>query len=116
MSQKQSEHYRNYHLENLNLNDNENEVVDEKNYDEKDNLFKNTVWQDLAEFRKKLSIYDPHIIKSYIRKNLNDDVAEIREQFNNEFKNIPNDDILKREVMVLLGELGITIYHTKKRE
>jgi hypothetical protein len=98
MSQKQKEHNDNYHLEDL------NETKDTPD------VLKNTVWEDLSDYRKRLSIYDPQVIKAFIKKNLSDDVINIKKQFDEEFKETPNDDILKREVMILLGELGITIY------
>ena len=98
MSQKQKEHNDNYHLEDL------NETKDTPD------ILKNTVWEDLSEYRKRLSIYDPQVIKSFIKKNLSEDVIKITKQFDEEFGELPNDDILKREVMILLGELGITIY------
>ena len=104
MSMKQKEHYKNYHLEDLNLNDD-----DEK--DKKEEILKNTVWEELAELKKTLSTYDPSVIKSYIKKNLSNDVIEIKKNFYKEFGNLPNDNILKREVMILLGELGIVIYN-----
>ena len=50
---------------------------------------------------------------SNIKKYLSDEVIEIRKQFDREFKDFPKDDIFKREVMILLGELGITIYQKK---
>jgi hypothetical protein len=101
MSQKQKEHKENYHMADLNINDDDKDTTD---------VLKNTVWEDLADYRKRLSIYDPDVIKLFIKHNLRDDVIKITDMFDEEFKDIPNDDILKREVMILLGELGITIY------
>lgn len=104
MSQKQKEHNDNYHLEDLNINETKDTP----------DVLKNTVWEDLSDYRKRLSIYDPQVIKAFIKKNLSDDVINIKKQFDEEFKETPNDDILKREVMILLGELGITIYKKPK--
>jgi len=109
MSQKQKEHNDNYHLEDLNETKSiESEV--------KDDIFVDTIWEELSGFRKTLSIYDPEIIKSYVKKNLGDEVIDIRKKFNEEFKNYPKGSVFKREVMILLGELGITIYHQPKED
>lgn len=104
MSRKQQEHNKNYHLEDLNEIEDTNETKDP--YE----ILKNTIWEDLSDYIKRLSIYDPVIIKTFIEKHLKADVIEIRKNFNIEFRNVPNDDELKREVMILLGQLGITIY------
>lgn len=113
MSRKQQEHNKNYHLEDL------NEIEDTKDTnDTKDSyeILKNTIWEDLSDYRKRLSIYDPEIIKTFIERHLKADVIEIRKNFNIEFRNVPNDDELKREVMILLGQLGITIYRDNSND
>ena len=77
---------------------------------------KGTLWEDLNEMRNQLRAYDIQVVKKYISEEMPNEVDAIREQYYKEFANVPEDDELKFEVLVLLAELGIEIYREPEDE
>lgn len=71
---------------------------------------KGTLWEDLNEMRNQLREYDIQVVKKYISEEMPHEVEAIREQYYKEFADVPEDDKLRFEVLVLLAELGIEIY------
>ena len=71
---------------------------------------KGTLWEDLNEMRNQLRAYDIQVVKKYISEEMPDEVEAIRDQYYKEFEDVPEDDELRFEVLVLLAELGIEIY------
>ena len=71
---------------------------------------KGTLWEDLNEMRNQLREYDIQVVKKYIAEEMPHEVDAIREQYYKEFADVPEDDELRFEVLVLLAELGIEIY------
>jgi hypothetical protein len=71
---------------------------------------KGTLWEDLNEMRNQLRAYDIQVVKKYISEEMPHEVEAIREQYYKEFEDVPEDDELRFEVLVLLAELGIEIY------
>jgi len=90
-----------------------------KNKEEKINLNEvsndsyNKIWRELKEMRNDLKCFDIQTVKDYVKIHLSDDIKNIRDEFHKQFDEISNDDELKIEVMILLGELGIKIYKKK---
>ena len=98
---KNNDLFDNYLSDNSPDDDDVSEDTDEKH--------EPTIWDELNDMRDKLRGFDIRTVKSYINSYLKDDVAEIKKQFHTQFDNIENDDDLKIEVLILLGELGIQI-------
>ena len=71
---------------------------------------KGTLWEDLNEMRNQLRSYDIQVVKKYISEEMPHEVEAIRDQYYKEFEDVPEDDELRFEVLVLLAELGIEIY------
>ena len=71
---------------------------------------KGTLWEDLNEMRNQLRAYDIQVVKKYIAEEMPHEVEAIRDQYYKEFEDVPEDDELRFEVLVLLAELGIEIY------
>ena len=71
---------------------------------------KGTLWEDLNEMRNQLRTYDIQVVKKYISEEMPHEVEAIRDQYYKEFEDVPEDDKLRFEVLVLLAELGIDIY------
>jgi len=71
---------------------------------------KGTLWEDLNEMRNQLRAYDIQVVKKYISEEMPHEVEAIRDQYYKEFEDVPEDDELRFEVLVLLAELGIEIY------
>ena len=69
----------------------------------------NPLWIELNDMRDKLRCYDIEIVKSYIKNVLSNDVIVIKKEFHKQFDDIVDNNDLKIEVMILLGELGIQI-------
>lgn len=67
------------------------------------------IWKELNDLRNKLRGYNIQLVKNYIKKELANDVVEIKKKFHQDFDNVDDNDCLKIEVLVLLGELGIQI-------
>jgi hypothetical protein len=77
---------------------------------------KGTLWEDLNEMRNQLRAYDIQVVKKYISEEMPHEVEAIRDQYYKEFADVPEDDELKFEVLVLLAELGIEIYREPEEE
>ena len=77
---------------------------------------KGTLWEDLNEMRNQLRAYDIQVVKKYIAEEMPHEVEAIREQYYKEFEDVPEDDKLKFEVLVLLAELGIEIYREPEED
>jgi len=70
------------------------------------------IWKDLEAMRNDLrSCGQLDLVKSFINENLGKEVDEIKKMFHEEFNHLPNDDLLKFEVLQMLGEIGIKIYY-----
>ena len=74
----------------------------------------NPLWIELNDMRDKLRCYDIEIVKSYIKNVLSNDVIVIKKEFHKQFDDIVDNNDLKIEVMILLGELGIQINKNTK--
>lgn len=70
----------------------------------------NNIFSELNELRDRLRDYDMKTVKNYIKTNMTDDVENIIKAFHTDFDNVPDNDKLKIETLILLGELGIIIY------
>lgn len=91
-----------------------NENVEDKNNlnnDLEDDY--NKLWKELLEIRNDLRCFDIQTVRDYVKIHLSDDIKNIRDEFHKQFDKIDNNNKLKIEVMILLGELGITIYKKK---
>ena len=66
--------------------------------------------------RNQLRAYDIQVVKKYIAEEMPHEVEAIREQYYKEFEDVPEDDKLKFEVLVLLAELGIEIYREPEED
>ena len=123
MSKKQQEHNKQYHYSNLlidNETDDETESSDNKTTDS-DNLsissVKYTLWDELMEMKDILrDLGDIKIIRNYIKENMGEEVDNIVNEFHKQFDDVEEDDDLKIEVLILLAELGITIYKPPKKD
>jgi hypothetical protein len=70
-----------------------------------------SIWKDLEAMRDDLrSCGQLDLVKSFINENLGKEVDEIKKMFHEEFDHLPNDDLLKFEVLQMLAEIGIKIY------
>ena len=106
---KQEQQIKNNDLFDNYLSDNSPDIEDNTVSEDNDEKHEPTIWDELNDMRDKLRGFDIRTVKSYINSYLKDDVAEIKKQFHTQFDNIENDDDLKIEVLILLGELGIQI-------
>ena len=106
---KQEQQIKNNDLFDNYLSDNSPDIEDNTVSEDNDEKHEPTIWSELNEMRDKLRGFDIQTVKSYINTYLKDDVAQIKEQFHTQFDDIENDDDLKIEVLILLGELGIQI-------
>ena len=71
-----------------------------------------SLWKDLEKMRCDLrECGQLDLVKSFINKELGKEVDEIKKMFHEEFDKLPNDDLLKFEVLQMLGEIGIKIYY-----
>jgi hypothetical protein len=68
------------------------------------------IFGELKELRNSLSKCDLDKAKIFIRDCLSDDVLILQEGFTECFKDIPQTDPLRLEVLQTLAELGIRIY------
>lgn len=116
MSKKQKEHDEHYHYT--------NHLDDEGDCDEKNSTDDSDegdyeipeIWKELNEMRDKLRGFDVQIIRRYINSELKDDVEKIIDEFHKQFDDVDNEDDLKTEVMILLGEIGIQINKPKQKK
>ena len=123
MSKKQQEHNKQYHYSNLlidNETDDETESSDNKTTDSDDlsiSSVKYTLWDELMEMRDTLrGVCDIKIIRKYIKENMGSEIDNIVNEFHKQFDDIEEDNDLKIEVLILLAELGITIYKPPKKD
>lgn len=144
MSQKQQEHKTHYHYSN-HLNDSEtddesssenktssefssedlvkstnierlyiNDSDDDKTHEDDP---KYILWEELNEMRDTLrKCGDINKVKKFIKEEMGGEVKQIVREFHRLFDNIKEDDDLKIEVLILLAELGITIYKPPKKD
>jgi len=69
------------------------------------------ILSELKEMWELLAITDIQTIKRYCKTNLSDDEKkELIDQYNKDFAQLPNDDKVKVNVLLLLSHLGITVY------
>ena len=120
MSKKQMEHNENYHYTKHIDDEGDCKSDDEGDYDEgdckSDDYEIPEIWRELNEMRDQLRGFDIEIVRNYIDTELKDDVEKIREEFHKQFDDVDNDDDLKTEVMILLGEIGIQINKPKDKK
>lgn len=75
------------------------------NYD-----FKNQFYEDLSYCIDKIKQLDIKNVKSFISNNLKKEREDIIKDFHNSFDKVPDNDVLKIKVLLLLGTMGIIIY------
>jgi len=144
MSQKQQEHKEHYHYSN-HLNDSEtddesssenktssdfssedlvkstnierlyiNDSDDDKTHEDDP---KYILWEELNEMRDTLrKCGDINKVKKFIKEEMGGEVKHITNEFHRQFDDVEDDDDLKIEVLILLAELGITIYKPPKKD
>ena len=117
MSKKQIEHNENYHYtKHIDDDDEGDRKSDDSTSYDSDDYEIPEIWRELNEMRDELRGFDIEIVRNYIDTELKDDVEKIRGEFHKQFDDVDNDDDLKTEVMILLGELGIQIYKPKDKK
>jgi len=117
MSKKQTEHNENYHYTKHIDDDDEGDCKsDDSTSCDSDDYEIPEIWRELNEMRDQLRGFDIEIVRNYIDVELKDDVEKIREEFHKQFDDVDNDDDLKTEVMILLGEIGIQINKPKDKK
>ena len=87
-------------------------IFTKKNIDNEDNKNKKIVIETLCEIEKikePIKSLDINDVRKYVSEYMEFDVKELIDNFNKEFKNIPDNDIIKKQVLLTLGELGIYI-------
>jgi hypothetical protein len=114
MSKKQIEHNENYHYT-KHIDDDEGDCKSDDSTDCSSDDSIPEIWRELNDMRDQLRGFDIEIVKNYIDTELADDVEKIREEFHKQFDDVDNNDDLKLEVMILLGELGIQINKPKEK-
>ena len=70
---------------------------------------KKGVWDDLNEIRMSLTNLTIKQINDYVSNNP-DDVETLKKNFIEKFKDIPDDDPLRIEYLITLGQMGVIIY------
>ena len=73
-------------------------------------------WNDLKDSLELLETFSKDEIKDFVKNHMAEEVKEIQEQFEEDFKGIPDDEPFKFEVLCLLGKLGINIYDKEEEE
>jgi hypothetical protein len=68
------------------------------------------IFEELKELRNSLSTCDLEKAKIFIRDCLSEDVLKLQEGFSTCFKDLPQNDPLRLEVLQTLAELGVRIY------
>ena len=58
----------------------------------------------------ELEKYGKEAVDFVISQHDEEEIKELKKKFNEDFKDIPDTDTLKLEVLSLLGKLGINIY------
>ena len=114
MSKKQIEHNENYHYT-KHINDEGDYKSDDSTNCDSDDYEIPEIWRELNDMRDQLRGFDIEIVKKYIDTEMKDDVEKIKEEFHKQFDDVDNDDDLKTEVMILLGELRIQINKPKEK-
>lgn len=92
----------------LEVDDNQLEFVKGKLTNEEDKK-EHPVWTELREIVEQLQKLDNRKMHSYVDLYCEKEKAELSELFKKEFKDISDDDPLKKEVLLLLGYLGIVV-------
>jgi hypothetical protein len=85
------------------------EVDDEE---KKKDILLGTMWQEISDIQKKLSVFDRSQVHKYVKEHMQDEVIDIQAKFKEEFKHYKRDNPLRIQVLLLLSSLGITIYET----
>jgi len=96
----------------LEVDDNQLEFVKGKVSNEEKK--EHPVWTELREIVEQLQELDNRKVNSFIDLYCEKEKAELTTLFKEEFKDIPDDDPLKKEVLLLLGYLGIMIMKDDK--
>ena len=68
------------------------------------------IFEELKELRNSLSTCDLEKAKIFIRDTMAEDVLKLQEGFTTCFKDLPQTDPLRLEVLQTLAELGVRIY------
>ena len=85
-------------------------VKEMKNDDIKEKPSLKDEWNEIKKMVCELEKYGKEAIDIVISQHDEEEVEELRNKFNEDFKDIPDTDTLKLEVLSLLGKLGINIY------
>ena len=64
----------------------------------------------LIKLRESLNGETLEQARLYIRDYMADDVIKLQKSFNDTFKDIPTNDKMRIEILMILAELGISIY------
>ena len=87
--------------------DDEYEGDDEE---KKKDILLGTIWQEISEIKQKLSVFNRSQVHKFVNDNMKEEVKDIQQKFKQEFKHYKKDNPLRIEVLLLLSDLGITIY------
>jgi len=71
--------------------------------------FNKKIWAELNEIRGALNKLTMEQIKHYVDNN-KEDVENLKKNFLETFEDVPNDDELRLEYLITLGQMGIIIY------
>lgn len=71
--------------------------------------FNKIVWESLNNIREELAGLSIAHIREFVKKN-KDDVEKLKNEFLETFKEVPDDDPLRLEYLITLGEMGIILY------
>jgi len=75
------------------------------------------LWEELNDMRDTLrNCGDINKIKKFIKEEMHGEVKHITNEFHRQFDDVAENDDLKIEVLILLAELGITIYKQQKKD
>lgn len=78
---------------------------------------KYTMLDELIEMKKTLQkCGDINKIKQFIKNEMAPEVNQIINDFHKQFDDVEEDNDLKIEILILLAELGITIYKPQKKD
>jgi hypothetical protein len=84
------------------------EITNEDINEEEPTLKKD--WEEIKEMVCELEKYGKEAVDFVISQHDEKEIEELKKKFNEDFKDIPDTDTLKLEVLSLLGKLGINIY------
>jgi hypothetical protein len=78
---------------------------------------KYTMLEELIEMKNTLQkCGDINKIKQFIKNEMASEVNQIINDFHKQFDDVEEEDDLKIEILILLAELGITIYKPQKKD